>query len=448
VSRAIALTGPAVAIESGDTLTAMSELRRGDLLPRVVVRPPGPRARALARRLRRFEAPGINTWVDGEAGVPWLAARGANVIDVDGNRYLDLTSGFGAAAVGHRHPRVVAAVRRQAAELLHGLGDVAGHPGRAALAERLARLAPFADAQVYFAVSGADAVEIALKSALLATGRPGIVAFAGGYHGLTLGALAATSRLAFRRPFAAHLHRHVRRLPFGCPPERVAALLGGAGALLVEPILGREGVVLPPPGWLPELERLCRRAGTLLVADEVFTGGGRTGWFFALAAERVVPDLVCCGKALGGGLPIGAVLGRREVLRAWETGGEALHTGTFVAHPLACAAALAVLEVLRRERLVERARRLGEETLAALRARLGGEPGVVAVRGRGLLFAVELDSPRRARSVIRGARERGLLLLGAGPRGSVLELVPPLTIGRRQLAVAVDILAEALACSR
>ena len=426
----------------------MPELRRGDLLPKMIVRPPGPRARALARRLRHREAPGINTWVAGEAGVPWLAARGANVLDVDGNRYLDLTSGFGVAAVGHRHPRVVAAVRRQAGVLLHGLGDVAGHPERAALAEQLTALAPLPRAQVYLAASGAEAVEIALKSALLASGRPGIVAFEGAYHGLTLGALAVTSRPAFRRPFAAYLHRHVRRLPFGCPPERVASLLPAAGALLVEPILGRGGVVLPAPGWLGELARLCRRAGTLLVADEVFTGGGRTGSFFAVEEEGVEPDLLCCGKALGGGLPLAAVLGRREVLAAWETGGEALHTSTFVAHPLACAAALAVLEILRRERLVARARRLGEETLAALRARLAGERGVVEVRGRGLLWGVELDAPRRAQAVLRAAREGGLLLLAAGPRGEVLQLVPPLTITRRQLSAALAILAEALACSR
>jgi 4-aminobutyrate aminotransferase-like enzyme len=427
--------------------SSRAKLRRGDLLPRIVVAPPGPRARALQRRLRRFEAPGINTWCDGEAGVPWDEARGANVLDVDGNRYLDFTSGFGAAAVGHRHPRVVAAVARQARLLVHGLGDVAAHPARVELAARLAALAPLRDAQVYFAVSGSDAVEIALKTALLATGRPGVVAFAGGYHGTTLGALAVTWRPAFRRPFAAHLHRHVRRLPFGCPPERVAAALAGrrgAGAVVVEPILGREGVVVAPPGWLAALGRACRAAGALLVADEIFTGGGRSGSFFAVTGEGVEPDLLCCGKALGGGLPIGAVLGRRDLLAAWRAEGEARHTGTFVAHPLSCAAALAVLEVLRRERLVERARRLGAETLGALDAGLAAARGVRAVRGRGFLWGIELDSPLRARRALAAARGRGLLLLAAGARGNVLELAPPLTVTRRQLDAALAILGDCL----
>jgi len=356
----------------------------GDQLPRIVHPPPGPRSRALALDLERLEAPGVNTVAGGAGAEPpilWDTARGANVQDVDGNRYVDLTSGFGVAAVGHRHPRVVAAVRRQAGRLLHGLGDVHAHPLRVALAARLVGLAPVDEPQVFFAVSGAEAVEIALETALAATGRPGIVAFDPSYHGLTLGALAATSRPAFRAPFTAYLHPHVRRLPFGCPPAAVAAALastagsaasagsaagspaaansgrpgppehsgtpgtsasGPAGAVLVEPIVGREGVLPPPPGWLAAVARLCREAGAVLIADEIFTGFGRTGRLFAVEAEGVRPDVLCCGKALGGGLPIAAVLARRSLFQVWSTPGEALRTSTFLANPVACAAALAV----------------------------------------------------------------------------------------------------------
>ena len=479
-------------------------LGRGDLPPDVRVPPPGPRARALSARLARAEAPGINTLSGppGEEapGLLWAEARGANVLDVDGNRYVDLTSGFGVAAVGHRHPRVVAAVRRQAGRLVHGLGDVHAHPLRIELAERLAAITPVRgrgggaggradpsrrggrlgdeiggaetgglgaersgasggggreggerDPSIYFGISGAEAVEIAAKTALLATGRSGILAFDPGYHGVTLGALAATSREEFRRPFAPWLHPRVDRLPFGADPGRVAAVLagGGIGCVLVEPIVGREGVLLPPPGWLAAVAGACREVGALLVADEVFTGFGRTGSLFAVerlgeGGGPVEPDLLVCGKALGGGLPIAAVAGRRELFAGWRTGGEALHTATFVAHPLACAAALAVLDVLAEERLVERAARLGRTVGARLSGWPQRFPQVRAARGRGLLWGVELDSAPAAERLVSGAAARGVLLLAGGPEGRVAQVVPPLSIAEGQLAGALDILEEAL----
>ena len=421
----------------------------GDQLPRIVHPPPGPRSRALALELQRLEAPGVNTVAGGAGAEPpilWDSARGANVHDVDGNRYVDLTSGFGVAAVGHRHPRVVAAVRRQAGRLLHGLGDVHAHPLRVELAARLVGLAPVDEPQVFFAASGAEAVEIALETALAATGRPGIVAFEPSYHGLTLGALAVTSRPAFRAPFAPYLHPHVRRIPFGCPLEAVASALGGpAGAVLVEPIVGREGVLLPPPGWLAGIARLCREAGAVLIADEIFTGFGRTGSLFAVAAEGVRPDILCCGKALGGGLPIAAVLARRSLFQAWRTPGEALRTSTFLANPVACAASLAVLDVLAQDRLPARATRLGAQMAARLAGWGDRLPAVAAVRGRGLLWGVEMRSRQAAGAWVAAARRRGVLILAGGPEGRVAQLVPPLTIAEPQLTGALDLLEEALA---
>jgi 4-aminobutyrate aminotransferase-like enzyme len=428
----------------------------GDFLPRMIAPPPGPRSRALSLSLAAAEAPGVNTL--GPGGAPsllWEEAAGANVRDVDGNIYIDLTAGFGVAAVGHAHPRVVAAVRAQAGLLLHGLGDVHAHPLRVALAERLVRLAPVDDPQVFFSISGAEAVEIALKTALAATGRPGVLAFEPSYHGVTLGALAVTSRPAFRTPFAAHLHGHVHRLPFACDPERIAAVLargdgGDIGALLVEPIVGREGVLVPPPGWLAALADLCRQAGVPLIADEVFTGFGRTGSMFAVEAEGVRPDLLCCGKALGGGVPIAAVLGRRELFRCWETAGEALHTSTFLANPLACAAALAVLDLLEEERLPARAAALGQRVgtrLAALHApgASAASPVITAVRGRGLLWGIEFATAAMAKAWTIAARDRGVLLLAGGPEGRVAQIVPPLSITGEQLDAALDVLEDVLA---
>lgn len=419
----------------------MARLSRGDLLPRILHPPPGPASHRSSRAAARFEAPGINTLdVDGTTLV-WEEARGANVIDGDGNRYIDLTSGFGAAAIGHRHPRVVDAVRQQTGRLLHGLADVHTHPWRMRLARKLARRSPLDQPQVHFAVSGADAVEVALKTALLVTGRGGILAFEPAYHGLTLGALQVSSRAAFRHPFAAHFHHGVCRLPFGCPQTDIDATLElqpEIGCVIVEPVVGREGVLLPPAGWLQNLAACCRRRRVLLIADEIFTGFGRTGRWFVVEEEGVVPDLLCCGKALGGGLPIAAVVGPPELMLAWKHPGEALHTGTFVAHPLACAAALAVLEVLASERLPQRAARLGrriEGRIAGWSERFGA---VTETRGRGLLWGIELASPDLAKRIIARLLRRGVLLLAGGPTGRVLEVVPPLIISERQLDFALD----------
>lgn len=397
---------------------------------------PGPRSRELSRRIAEAEAPGINTLTSapGAASLFWEEAEGAQVRDVDGNLYIDLTSGFGVAAVGHRHPRVVEAVRAQAGKLLHGLGDVHGHPLRVELAERLVKLAPVDDPQVFFSISGSEAVEIALKTAVAATGRSGIVAFEPSYHGLTMGSLAVTSRSEFKAPFAAHLHGHVRRFPYGSLPD-----VENVAAVLAEPVVGREGVIFPPPGWLAELSRLCQEKGTLLIADEVFTGFGRTGRLFAVEHEGVRPDLLCCGKALGGGMPIAAVLGRRDLFRCWATEGEALHTATFVANPVACAAALAALDVIEQEDLPARAAWLGEW----VGERLSEWPGV---RGRGLLWGVELPTAEAARKWTAAALERGVILLAGGPEGRVAQIVPPLTIPEEMLRRALEILEESFAC--
>ena len=397
---------------------------------------PGPRSRELSRRIAEAEAPGINTLpaIAGAVSLFWEEAEGSQVRDVDGNLYIDLTSGFGVAAVGHRHPRVVEAVRAQAGKLLHGLGDVHGHPLRVELAERLVKLAPVDDPQVFFSISGSEAVEIALKTAIAATGRPGIVAFEPSYHGLTMGSLAVTSRPGFKEPFAAHLHGHVRRVPYGAQVE-----LEDAAAVLVEPVVGREGVIFPPSGWLADLAERCRKSGALLIADEVFTGFGRTGRLFAVEHEGVRPDLLCCGKALGGGMPIAAVLGRRDLFRCWATEGEALHTATFVANPVACAAALAALDVIQKEDLPARAARMGE----GVRERLSKWPGV---RGRGLLWGVELPSAEAAKKWTAAALQRGVLMLAGGPEGRVAQIVPPLTIPEELLGKALEILAASFAC--
>lgn len=425
----------------------MSGLTRGDQLPEIVTPPPGPRSREIGRDLARYEAPGVNTLYQGRSGPVWAEALGANVVDVDGNRYVDLTGGFGVAAVGHRNPRVVAAVRRQSGRLLHGLGDVHAHALRATLARRLAERVPVDDPRIYFGISGAEAVEIALKSALLATGKPRVLAFAPAYHGLTLGALSVTSRPAFREPFRPWLGLPVERRPYGGDLEEIDRLLaeGDFAAVVFEPVVGREGVAFPPTGWLEGLARRARRHGVLTVADEVFVGFGRTGHWFGVDGEGVRPDLLVCGKALGGGLPLAAVAGRREILDAWSTGGEALHTATFVAHPVACAAAHAVLDVLEEDDLPGRAARLGE---TVLRPRLDSWVerfgALDRVACRGLLAGVWTTTEEEAQALARGLLTRGVLALAGGDQGRVLQIAPPLTLHEDQLGAALDALEDVL----
>jgi 4-aminobutyrate aminotransferase-like enzyme len=441
----------------------------GARLPRIVTPPPGPASARLAAGLSGLEARTV-TWLGPEFPVFWTEARGANVRDVDGNEYLDLNGAFGVAVAGHAHPRITEAIREQAGRLAHGMGDIHPPAVKVELLERLASLAPWepGETRTFLANSGSEAVEAALKTTLLATGRPGIVAFEGAYHGLTLGALATTFREHFRGPFRRRLYPGVRFVPF---PDRMEDGEAGAqealtaleremdrgeregepvGTVLLEPIQGRGGVRVPPTGFLTEVARRTRARGALLVADEIYTGLGRTGALFALEAEGVVPDLLCIGKALGGGLPLSACLGPAEVMDAWPPSrGEAVHTSTFLGHPLACAASLAFLDVLEEEGLVARALEVGRTVARGLEEELAGVPGVRGIRGRGMFLGVVLGGggwPEGVggREVMLAALRRGLMILPAGARGEVVELSPPLTLTPGQVEAAVEGVASAI----
>lgn len=379
--------------------------------------------------------------------------------DVDGNEYLDLGGGFGVALAGHAHPRVAARVAEQAGLLMHGMGDVHPPEQKLELLERLVALTPWPNARGVLASSGSEAVEIALKTALLATGRAGVLAFSGGYHGLTMGALAVTDRELFRRPFERRLYQGVTRTRLPTERDRPGAVdaaleaveralarpPGGdpVGAVVVEPIQGRAGVRLPAPGFLAGVAERARATGALLVCDEVMTGLGRTGTLFGFEHHGVVPDLLCVGKVLGGGMPMSACLGPAQVMDAWPPSeGESMHTSTFLGHPVACAAALAFLDVLTEESLVERARRLGDMLREGLATGLGDLDEVVEVRGRGLMIGVELAAAGSAFALAERALRAGLFALPAGERGEVLELTPPAVLTEAQAGHALDALVE------
>jgi 4-aminobutyrate aminotransferase-like enzyme len=326
----------------------------------------------------------------------WVEAEGCRVVDTDGREYLDLSGGFGVAALGHRNPQIVAAVKAQADRCLHALGDLA----EADVAAELRRRLGLGGHEVKLGVTGEDAVEIALRTALLVTGKPGIVAFDGAYHGTGLLALAATGFERFREPFAAWLPGPVHRFPYGKDP---GPLPEDAGCVVVEPVQSRGGARVPPVGFLERLRERCDETGALLVCDEIYTGLGRTG---AMWRSGGLADVLACGKALGGGLPLSACLMRPEHAEAWQLGPEDVYTHTHMGNPLACAAALVVLE--RVPGLLTRVRAAGERFEAA------------GWRGAGLLRAKEGDAFT--------AWERGVIVIPAGEDGSLMSATPPLTI--------------------
>lgn len=449
--------------------------------------------------LHRYESRNV-TFLDPDGTWPivWAKARGNHVWDAEGRRYLDLTAAFGVAAAGHANPRVVRAGRRQMGTLLHAMGDVHPHALKARLAQELSELTfgrwtrstgrdpgsrvsdlgsqiPDARSQVrtlgktIFGTSGSEAVEMAMKTARLATGRPGVIAFTGGYHGLGYGALNATHREHFRGGFLDQLREFGRFVPFPRdeasaerPPslDRVETEVRAAfrdapiGAILVEPVQARGGIHIPPDGFLPLIRRLADEHGALLILDEVYTGFGRTGKWFACEHSGVVPDLICLGKALTGGFPLSACVGRADVMdAAWPvSSGEAIHTSTYLGHPVGCAMALAQIEELKSRRLIERTAELGAAFAEELRSTFDLPlPGLdVRTRCIGLMAAVELrraDGAPATVEAITAMKEmlrRGHILLPEGEHSDILSFTPPLTITAAQLRRAVRELHDVL----
>lgn len=432
---------------------------RGDELPAPAGRIPGSASRSLAQRLRAVESRNI-THVTETFPVFWSEARGAAVRDADGSVFVDLTAGFGVAHAGHSHPRVAAAIARQARRLAHGLGDVHPPEIKVELLERLAAIAPGDLSVCILGSAGAEAIEAALKTAVLRTGRGGVLAFEGGYHGLTYGALALTHRAEFRAPFVGQLFAGVRHVPYpgvsdGDDLARVLDAVDRAidlaegtdwpiGAIVVEPIQGRGGIVVPPQGFLSALRTRCDGARILLVLDEIYTGVGRTGRWFACEHDAVVPDILVAGKALTGSVPLSVAIGSRAVMDAWlASTGEAVHTSTFLGNPIACAAALAQLQVIEDEGLLARATELGRRIHAATTRWVARVPLVRAARGQGLLQAVVLERPVAA-TVMEAALSRGVLVLPEGAANDVLAITPPAVMTDAQLDAALGVLEELL----
>lgn len=428
--------------------------------------------------LRDYESRNVLfTEPDGSWPIVWQRANGVHVWDAEGKKYLDLTAAFGVATAGHANPAVVRAGQKQMATLLHAMGDVHPHALKARLARELSRLTferwakttPHSalrtphSGKVIFNNSGFEAVEAALKTATLATKRRGIIAFEGAYHGLGYGALNATHREHFRGPFRSQLREFGNFLPFPKTKADLRILTLAAtkifrrekiGAILVEPMQARGGINIPPAGFLKLLRRLCDQHGALLILDEIYTGFGRTGKWFACEHSGVVPDLICLGKALTGGFPLSACVGRADVMdAAWPASqGEAIHTSTYLGHPVGCAMALAQIGEIKRLKLCERSATLGAQLLAKLSKVQSPKPKVVCLaRGIGLMAGLELLNPEGAPAtaeslrVIKAMLHRGYVLLPEGEHGSIISFTPPLTITEAQLQSMLKTLTKVLA---
>jgi 4-aminobutyrate aminotransferase-like enzyme len=415
--------------------------------------------------LRDYESRNVLfTEADGSWPIVWERAKGVHVWDAEGEKYLDLTAAFGVATAGHANPAVVRAGQKQMATLLHAMGDVHPHALKAQLARELSRLTferwerlnPKSEirnpksGKVIFNNSGFEAVEAALKTAILATGKRGIIAFEGAYHGLGYGALNATHREHFRGPFRSQLREFGNFLPFPKTKAELRLLTAVAtkifrrekiGAILVEPIQARGGINIPPAGFLRLLRKLCDQHGALLILDEIYTGFGRTGKWFACEHSSVIPDLICLGKALTGGFPLSACVGRADVMdAAWPASqGEAIHTSTYLGHPVGCAMALAQIAEIKRLKLCERSAKLGARMLKMLSILHLPSSILIRARGVGLMAGVELlykdGSPATVESlrIIKAMLHRGYVLLPEGEYGNIISFTPPLTITEAQL---------------
>jgi 4-aminobutyrate aminotransferase len=431
----VRVTAPVTAAAPGDLASAPIRIR---------VEPPGPRGKELIARAAPHLSPSLIHCY------PLMVARAAGcmVEDVDGNVYLDAEAGVATASTGHCHPAVAAAIAAQAQALIHICGTDFHYPGYGAICARLGTLAqrigPNAHHwQTFLTNSGTEAVEAALKLARHHTRRPNVIAFRGGFHGRTLGALSLTaSKAKYRRGFGPLLPG-VFHATYGdtesvaelfattCPPEDVAAIV-------VEPVLGEGGYIVPPPGFLPGLRALADRHGILLVFDEVQSGMGRTGKMFAAEHTGVVPDVLLLAKGIASGMPLGAMMARREVM----TWGAGTHGSTIAGNPVAIAAGLATLDLLETS-LVDDAARVGARLMARLTEKLAGSPRVTEVRGVGLMIGIELSAPALADAVAQLCFRRGLLVLECGKKA--IRISPPLILTEAQADTIAEVFARAVA---
>ena len=414
------------------------------MLPEIITEIPGPKSRALAENLHQYESRNI-TYVSNDFPIFWDRAKNTNVWDIDGNRFIDLTSAFAVSSLGHSCPELITAFNDQSMQLMHGMGDVHPTAQKVNLCKKLSSITferwTGKSAKTILNSSGSESIESALKTASLATGKSGVISFEGCYHGTGFGSLSAGAMPRFKDPFIKQLSDFGKIVPYGNHGlDQVNDILlnENIGAIIVEPILGRGGKVVPENDFLPSLRNLCDEYNALLIIDEIYTGLNRTGKLFACEHWEVIPDIICLGKALSGGFPISACTGKATIMDHWpESDGEAIHTSTFLGHPAGCAMALASLEIHSDPEIsleVTHKGNLFKELLENIDSALKG-----SVRGMGLMLGLEIidhdskpNGPLASR-IIPSALRSGLIILADGPDGHVIALAPSFTITEEEM---------------
>lgn len=413
--------------------------------PKLITPLPGPKAAALIARDAKVISPSYTR------DYPLVAARGrgCEIEDVDGNVFLDFTAGIAVTATGHCHPQVVAAIAEQAGQLIHMSGTDFYYAPEIELAEKLAAIVPGpGDKKVFFANSGAEAIEASLKLARYRTGRQRIIAFTGAFHGRTFGAMSVGGSKSIHQRGFGPLVPGVHRLPYDCPRSEFETLFATScpadevAAILVEPIQGEGGYKVPSPAFLPMLRELCDKHGSLLIVDEIQSGVGRTGKWFACEHFGITPDIVCLAKGIASGLPLGAIVSRSDIM-TWPPGS---HASTFGGNPVACRAALVTLDLIEREYMRNAIER-GRELAAGLEALSRKFAWLARPRGYGLMQAIDVCdaagalSYERRKKLIHACFYRGLLLLGCGP--GAIRFCPALSVTCEEVATMLKILEAA-----
>lgn len=392
--------------------------------------------------------------------------EGSYLVDTGGRRYLDYTCGIGVTNTGHSHPRVVRAIQEQAARLIHGQANIVYHQPMLQLIDELTGIVPPSLDSFFFSNSGAEIVEAGVKLAKNATGRPNTIVFKGSFHGRTHLTMAmTTSKTVYRvgyQPLVPGIFvaPYPYTFAYGWDDEKtlefalheLKTLLKGQTApeetacIVIEPVLGEGGYVVPPAGFMPALRELCDKHGILLIADEIQSGIGRTGKYFAIEHTQTVPDVLLMAKGIASGMPLSCLVTRQELAARWKTGS---HGGTFGGNVVSCAAAVATLQVMREERLVENAAERGEQLMAGLRELQSNFAQIGEVRGLGLMIGVEFGrpgspDPETTRAVKQAAYERGLMLLNCGTFDNVIRWIPPLNTTKEEVDEALSIFSAAL----
>jgi 4-aminobutyrate aminotransferase len=411
-----------------------------DKYPKIVTELPGPKARAVIESDRQYISPSYTR------SYPLVAKTGSGAIveDVDGNRFLDFNAGIAVCSTGHCHPDVVRAIQKQAERLIHMSGTDFYYEQMPQLARKLESLMPGGKSwRCFYGNSGTEAIEASLKLARYATGRWQFIAFQSSFHGRTMGALSLTSSKPVQRKGFGPLIPGVTHAPYGNAAYIEDVLFkttvnpSEVAAIIVEPIQGEGGYIVPPPDFLPRLEQIARKHGILLICDEVQSGMGRSGKMFAFEHFDFHPDIIAIAKGIASGMPLGVTMARAEIM-TWEPGA---HASTFGGNPVCLAAALETVRLLE-EKYVANSAKIGQFLRAKLEKMRERYPVILDVRGRGLMIGVQMATPQIRDTVIEECFRRGLLILGAGP--STIRISPPLIIDEEQATIAAEIFQSAL----